>query len=360
MSKLLGSSWLQALIIIVLISFWFASGSAQNGIEEQAEIKPVKDTPTAVRMSRIEAQPFVVAHTVRAVVEAYESATIRAQTSGIVDFVNTKMEGKMIDAGEILCKVDVEDRKTNIRRARANLDLAKFELKGIQALRERNLSSQTEIAKAKVAVEIANTDVEKAKLELDYTEIKSKFKGIIDEIYLNSGDLVQIGAACARQINLDKIRLVGYVPEQKIKNFSVGQQIEVRLITGEIGFGEISLVSSSANKKVRTFRIEAIMDNTQAKVLENISAEMIIQTAPVLAHKIPTSSIVLNDDGTIVAKTLDESQALTSWPIEIISQTTTHLWVTGLPQTSKLVTLGQHYFNDGDTIKFVEEKIEAN
>ena len=76
-----------------------------------------------------------------------------------------------------------------------------------------------------------------------------------------------------------------------------------------------------------------------------------------MAHRIPSSSLTLDDTGKVGVKIIDRNNTVQFYNIEIIGDETNQLdpgiWVTGLRDTVTLVTLGQE-------IVFPGQIVEAN
>jgi multidrug efflux system membrane fusion protein len=50
-------------------------------------------------------------------------------------------------------------------------------------------------------------------------------------------------------------------------------------------------------------------------------------------------------------KTVDDENVVHFYPIEIARAEIDGIWVTGLPDTVRLITVGQGFVNDGETVR---------
>ena len=79
-------------------------------------------------------------------------------------------------------------------------------------------------------------------VELNRTEVKSPFGGFIESI-VKPGNFLDRGQVCATIIDLDPIKFIAEIPEIRISDVKVGQDVLIELITGESINGKLSFVS---------------------------------------------------------------------------------------------------------------------
>ena len=133
-------------------------------------------------------------------------------------------------------------------------------------------------------------------VELNRTEVKSPFSGYIESV-VKPGNFIERGQVCATIIQLDPIIFVAEVPEISIAKVKVGQNVDINLITGQKVSGILSFVSKSASPATKTFRVEVEIQNKDGLIKDGLTADLIIKTDKVKAHKISPSILILDDDG---------------------------------------------------------------
>mgnify|MGYP001000122901 FL=1 len=72
------------------------------------------------------------------------------------------------------------------------------------------------------------------------------------------------------------------------------------------------------------------------------------------SHKISPAILSLNDQGKLGIRTVDENNAVEFREIEILEDTTDGLWVSGLKENERIITLGQEYVFQGQTVNVKE------
>jgi multidrug efflux system membrane fusion protein len=61
--------------------------------------------------------------------------------------------------------------------------------------------------------------------------------------------------------------------------------------------------------------------------------------------------ISLDDAGRVGAKTVDEDDRVVFHPIEVIRTAPDGVWVTGLPERIRLITIGQDFVSAGERVR---------
>ena len=186
-------------------------------------------------------------------------------------------------------------------------------------------------------------------IELNRTEVKAPFDGYIEDI-VKPGNLLERGQLCATIIELDPITFIAEVPENSIKDVREGQKVNISLVTGDNIQGKLTFVSKSASVSTRTFRVEAEIANPSGIVRDGISGTLVIDTDPVLAHKISPSILLLADNGELGVKTVNSENMVEFFPVQIIQDTEEGIWVAGLPDFSNIIVLGQGFVETGQIV----------
>ena len=186
-------------------------------------------------------------------------------------------------------------------------------------------------------------------VELNRTEVKAPFRGYVERI-VKPGNLLNRGQICAVIIELDPLTFVAEVPEAEIKSIVKGQKVLIELVTGETITSKLSFVSKSATPATRSFRVEAEVENSKGAIRDGITGTMKIYTNKILAHKISPSILLLSDNGTIGVKRVNSNSIVEFLPIKIIEDTNDGIWVTGIPNLSNLIVVGQGFVENGQEV----------
>ncbi|MHA7877196.1 efflux RND transporter periplasmic adaptor subunit [Roseivivax sp.] len=379
-----------------------AEATPEPAPEPEAEAKgAVKVMARASTAQEIDAQVLLRGET-----EAARMVEVMAETTGRV-ISDPLRKGAFVEAGEALCVLDPGTREVSLAEAEASLADARSRVPEAEAripeaearvaeaeaaleeaninanaanrLSESGFASDTRVAattagvrsaeaavssaraglesaragveSTKAAIESAEAAVARAEDELAKTTIKAPFAGLLESDTAELGALMQSGgmggAPCATILQLDPIKLVGFVPETEVGRIEVGAPAGARLTEGGEIAGRVTFVSRSADPVTRTFRVEVTADNAGLAISAGQTAEIVIEAEGEPAHLLPQSALTLNDEGQIGVRTVTEERTALFLPVEILRDTARGIFVGGLPDEVDVILLGQEYVTDG-------------
>jgi multidrug efflux system membrane fusion protein len=135
----------------------------------------------------------------------------------------------------------------------------------------------------------------------------------------------------------------------------VGDKAEARLATGETVRGRIRYVAPVADEATRTFLVELEVDNTAGALRAGGTAELRIPAEAVLAHRVAPSLLTLDDAGNVGIKIINGEGEVEFVVADIALSTSEGVWLTGLPATATIITVGQGYVASGAVVDAVPE-----
>lgn len=354
-----------------------------------ATAEPDVSTLVKVMVRKITAEQVDSAVILRGQTEAVRQVDVRSETSAIVASAPLR-KGTSVSAGDAMCVLDIGTRgatldewrartseaqarvpesEARVEEAKARLEEALINQNAAARLIQEGFASQTRVAAADASVaaarasvtsataglraarsgiEAANAMTASAEKEIDRLTITAPFDGILESDTAELGSLLQPGALCATIIQLDPIKLVGFVPETEVNRVTIGARAGARLAAGGRDvIGKVVFLSRSADPETRTFRVEIEVDNTDRTIRDGQTAEIAIASAGVKAHLIPQSAMTLNDEGTLGVRLVDADHIVDFAPIEIMRDNAKGVWVTGLPPEADVIVLGQEFVTAG-------------
>ncbi len=187
-----------------------------------------------------------------------------------------------------------------------------------------------------------------------YPKVNAPFDGYLETFSVKEGDYLNTGAVCATIIDPDPMRLIGEVSEKEINFVKVGANASAELISGRKVEGVVSFVSTSANRGTRTFRVEIDVKNSDRSIRDGVSAQIEIAGDTILAHKISPSILMLGEAGELGIRTVNEDDQVEFKKIEILEDSMEGIWITGLPKNTRIITIGQEYVFQGQTVNVKE------
>lgn len=319
--------------------------------------------------------------------EAIRQVEVRAEISGRVVSAPLR-RGEMIAEGQIMCSLDpgtrqialddararfeeaearVPEAEARLDEAEARLDEAEINDRAASRLSEGGFASDTRVAATIAAVEAARAGVESAKSgvtsaeagvksaaasvasaedELSKLNLHAPFDGILESDTSELGSLLQPGSLCGTIIQLDTIKLVGFVPETSVDRVNIGATAGARLTSGREVVGEVTFISRSADPTTRTFRVDVDIDNSDLSIRDGQTAEIAIQADGETAHLLPQSALTLDDGGQLGVRLVEDGKAAFA-PVSVLRDTQEGIWITGLAQEADVIVVGQEFVTNG-------------
>lgn len=351
-------SWLYSAAIALLVTLWVASG--QLGEETEADTaQPAATAEGSTRQNRVRVRTQAAEEVLRTISMNGETAparivTIAAETDGRV--ITTGAErGTNVDAGALIVRLDERDRRARLEQARAMVRQRELEYEARSRLKDRDYVSAAQLQEGLAALEAARAELRRAELDLDYMTIRAPFDGALQERLVEIGDFVSRGDPVATFVDNRSIIVTADVSEFDAAYVKVGQAAEARLATGERVRGVIRYVAPVADEATRTFAVELEVDNPDGRLRTGGTAELLVPAERVLAHRVSPSLLTLDDAGNVGVKIVDEDGRVDFVAADIALSSHDGVWLTGLPPTATIITVGQGFVSTGAIVDAVPE-----
>jgi multidrug efflux system membrane fusion protein len=286
--------------------------------------------------------------------EAERKVDIKAETYGRIIELEVE-KGDWIKKGATLARLSPEERPARLAEAKALHAQRKIEYDASRRLSKKGYRAETQLAAAKAALETAAASVTRAQVALRTTTIQAPFDGLIVARAAEIGDFIDKGEPVARILDLDPVLAVGQISEGNRGRIAVGGPARVALVGGREVPGKIRFIAAEAEATTRTFRIEVELPNPDAEIPDGITAEIRLPLGEVAAHRVSPAILTLTDDGAIGVKTLGPDNRVRFHPVRIIGDGTDGVWLSGLPERITLITVGQDFVAEGQTVRPIDE-----
>jgi len=292
------------------------------------------------------------------VTEADKETTLTARTGGIIDELTVK-QGDHVTEGQVVARIAPEGRVAAVRSAEQALEQARSEAEAAKKLVEQGTLPTLQGDAAMSALRAAESQLETAKAEVEKLEVIAPYDGVIDVLQVEDGAAVNSGTPVATLIALDPIIGVGEVNESDLGIVRVGEEAELRLVTGNTVTGTVRYVSRAAQAATRTYTVEVEVPNPDLSVPAGMTTEVILRGDPVLSTPVPRSVVALNSDGELGVRTVDDDDVVQFHPIDIVDDSTGALILGGIPEGARVIVAGQNFVGDGAKVKPVEADAET-
>jgi multidrug efflux system membrane fusion protein len=348
--------------IVVAALVWIGSGyflpheSPESTAAITSQTKADKPFQVAV------IQTSVVPHSRKLVLsgrtEADKKVTVTARTNGVLTEIRVK-RGDHVKKGDVIAVLSDEARDAQVDRARALLEQKRREREARQQLIERgtlprlnllDLEAQEKSAEAALALAIA---------ERDRGQVLAPWSGIVNSVPAEIGQSMSgqpMGAGngeIAQILSLDPIIAVVEVSERKLAGLTVGTPAEIRLNDGQTATGRVRFISKSASATTRTYRVDVEAANPGNKLPDGITVEVAVALEATPATQVPRSALTFSSGGELGVRIVRDNNAVEFVPVKIAADEQEHMWVTGVPDRSRLIVQGQDFVREGQVVEAV-------
>lgn len=291
---------------------------------------------------------------------ADDDVTVSAQESGvIVRFFAEK--GERLGRGAPIAKIDDEVLRAQVEEARAAADLAheRF-LRQKQLWEVEKIGSEITFLQTRYDAEQARARFEQLAARLSRTTVRAPVAGVLDDRFVEAGEIVSPGSPVARVIDSSLLKVTGGVPERFGPYVHEGETavITFDVLPGQSFEGRISYVGAAVDPRSRTFPIEIVMENPDGLVKPQMIANVQVATerlADVVV--VPRDVLIRTEDGYqafVVSGTAGEEVA-EARSVALGASFENRVVVTeGLVRGDRLVVRGQQLVDPGDRVEIVD------
>ncbi len=285
-------------------------------------------------------------------VEPNREVTVRAETDGQIAKV-VAIEGKPVFAKDILVELEMNDKQVRLKKAEALLQERRRGHERAKQLGDKGYQAQQMIDETFSSLRAAEAELAEIQLDISNTRVYAPFEGILEMRHVEIGDYVAVKGEIATIVDNDPLVVTVQIPQQDISKIMLGSSAEISFATGQQGRGEINLIASRADQATRTFRVEIEVPNPNNQIPSGISAEARVPTGTITAHFISPALLSLNEAGEVGVKTVNSDDVVEFYPVSIIQAETGGVWVTGLPDITRIITVGQGFVREGEIVKAI-------
>ncbi|MEN8840023.1 MAG: efflux RND transporter periplasmic adaptor subunit [Octadecabacter sp.] len=342
------STWFAGILVLVIVG-WMGSGFVLPSEDTDAPVAREELKPIAVAVETSVAEVVTQFYQAEGQAQPDRDTMMRAETSGDIAEVLVR-KGQDVSAGDIIARFDPTRNQADANRVAEDLASAERELQNAQQLLERGVATADRVVDARASLASVQAEVTAIEQAADALTITAPFDGRIETLDLDEGEFVSAGTEVGRLVDITPLTVAIQVPQQSLTRLSVGQPATVRFITGEERTGTVTFVGTSAAAETRTFLAEVEVENDDGAIPAGISAEVIIPTGEATAHFLSPSIVSLSTEGDLGVKTVNSDDIVEFYPIQIVKAQIDGIWVTGLPDSVDIITVGQGFVNATETV----------
>ncbi|RFC64100.1 efflux RND transporter periplasmic adaptor subunit [Fulvimarina endophytica] len=344
------AGWLALLFVLALVG-WMGSGYLA---EEPAA--PVAETPRAkasqpftVEAFRSTAKPVVQFVSAEGQARPDRQTPVRAKTGGTIEEIAAR-KGQFLNEGDLIARIALDDRSAQIAQAEAELARRQGDFDRVSGLVERGYATTAELGQVRAELAVAEASLATIRQSEGDTAIRAPITGTLENFDLDLGEFIAAAAEIGVQIDTDPLTVEVQVAQQSIGQIQLGQKAQVNFITGVSREGEVTYVATNASASTRTFPVEITIPNPDREIPAGISAQVRIPVGETPAHFLSAAILALGPNGELGIKAVDDQSRVKFYPAELVRAETDGIWVTGLPESLSIISVGQGFVSDGEPV----------
>lgn len=333
------------------------------------------------------------------IVRANKELDITSNINGVINKINV-YEGKYVYADELMIQLDDREYKINLREAEERIIEAKVnygllikdaptdttagskqmeierQIKDLENKYKNSLISESEYMKKKDELEMkliftgakreelilnksgynaAINQIERARLNLEYTKIKAPFPGVIGNFDLVIGQRITSGESLFKLFSTQTMNIDINILESELNSINIGNSVEIEIpaIPDEKFIGKVSRISPYIDKENRTSKLVISIKNKDSKIKPGMFARVLIASMTYSNRiLIPKDALLVRDKRNLVF-TVDDS--LAKWKYVDIGEKNDEFIeiINGVEVGEKVIVVGHFNLAHDSKVKIV-------
>jgi membrane fusion protein (multidrug efflux system) len=307
---------LLSLAVILALSLAACQKGGPASSEAKAAVNPAADPPlllAAEDILTVRTGALASGVVITGSIQPERRADLRAEVSAVVLQVY-KENGETVKRGDLLMRLDdtsIRDGLTSAdasaRAASEALDQAERQYQRLKTLRQSGMASAQQVEDAEIHRNTAQSDkaaadsrVVTARQQLQRTEVRAPFDGVVSERKTSAGDTAAIGKELVKVIDPTSVRFDGFVSADQISTVKLGQNVSFRINGyGDQTFtGVVKRIDAAADPTTRQVAVIVSFDKGTLPSVSGLYAEGHVETSSTAALMVPAVALMRNGDHT--------------------------------------------------------------
>ena len=338
-----------ALLVLASLAPLSGCGTGEASVNDAATIQAA--TPVPVEVAQPTRLDIHATYDVTATITSDADAPVIARVAGEVVELLVE-EGDVVEAGQVLARLDGERLRLEMLAARANLEKARKEYKRNADLHERGLISTSMFEGLQYELAALEATFELKALNYDYSKIRATIPGVVSSREVKPGQNVAVDDVLFRITDTSELIAYLQIPQAQLLKFRAGHEatVEVASMPGTAFPATVARISPTIDTRNGTFRATVLIDNSDQLLAPGMFGSftiayeqhvdaLVIPTHALLDEDDLTSVYVVNDGA--VTRRIVETGIETEGKIEILG---------GLEENDNIVVVGHSGLRDGSKV----------
>ena len=274
---------------------------------------------------------------------ANESVMIRPEIAGRITAIHFS-EGEAVKKGDPLVTIDATELRAQRAESAAAVKLNQLSFNRAAELVQKKLVSQQDYDQAQANLSAAQAKQALNQAQLDKTDIRVPFDGIVGLRRVSPGDYVQPAQDIVNLEDIASVKLDFSIPETYLAQVQEQQTVEVHVdsFPDSVFTGTIYAIAPRIDENTRTVQIRARIPNLDKKLRPGMFARvnLVLQSRP-NALLVPEQALVPQGNDRFVYRVVEGKAVMTKVTIGQRTETGEVEIREGLNTGDMIVTAGQ-------------------
>jgi membrane fusion protein (multidrug efflux system) len=287
--------------------------------------------------------------------DADESVVLKPEMGGVIADVAFD-EGQEVEAGALLFRLRDAEQRAVLAAAEADRVLTERAHERARQLMTQGVLAGAELDRVIAERDAARARVQHARVNMDRTEIRAPFAGMLGARLVSPGDRVSPETELVRLDAVAHLKLVFTLPEMVVGLAHVGMPLTVRVAPWpeETFAGQVYFVAPAVDTQSRRLLVKARIPNDARRLRPGLFANVqleVEQRADRLL--VPESALVQDAGGTFVWRIAEDGTAARA-AVEVGLRRDGRVeTLSGLTAGDRIVSAGTHKVSPGAPLRVV-------
>lgn len=284
-----------------------------------------------------------------------QSVLLRTEVTGRVEKIGFR-DGAAVKQGQLLIGLDAALNEAEVAQAKAELELAKANLKRTADLASKNFVSGSAQDTAESNVQVLAARLQLAQARLAKMRVLAPFDGVVGIRAVSVGDVVRDGTDLVNVEDISRLKVDFRLPERAFTQLKAGLPIEVTAdaLPGVTYRGRIDAINPRIDAAGRSLEVRAELPNTDSRLRPGMFARVRVVVADrPSAYLVPEEAIVPQGDSFFVFRVVDGLARRVPVKLGVRREGQVEL-LDNVKAGDRIVTAGVRVQRDGQPVRVLE------
>lgn len=195
-----------------------------------------------------------------------EEVDLSFETSGKIVSILFK-EGTSVNKGDLLAKINDQPLQAQLKKLEAQIPLAKDRVYRQHTLLEKDAVSQEAYEQVATELEKLMADIELVKANINQTELRAPFDGIIGLRSVSEGAYASLSTPIAKLTKIIPLKIDFSVPEKYASDVRAGTDVIFRMTGSQKDYhAKVYAIESIVDKETHTLNVRATFPNADGAI----------------------------------------------------------------------------------------------